>query len=303
MQLLKDIRKNKYLYLLGLPGLVFLTIFAYIPMLGHVIAFKEYRLKDGILGSKFIGFDNFKFFFLGKEWIRVTANTLFLNSLFLLFGITTAVLVAVFLNEISHKAFKKTIQSLVFLPYFVSWVVVYFMTVTLLSTSEGLINNVLIKLGFEGVNWYGTPAVWPWILTILYVWKFAGYYSIIFLAAITGISSEYYESAKIDGATRFQQILHITLPLIRPTVIILTLLGVGRIFYGDFGMIYGIIGDIGTLYSTTDVIDTYTFRALRQLGDFGMSSAVVLYQSVMGLIVVVIFNKIVKKIDNSSGLF
>jgi putative aldouronate transport system permease protein len=153
------------------------------------------------------------------------------------------------------------------------------------------------------VGWYQTAAVWPAILTVIYVWKFAGYYSVIFLAAMTGISKDYYEAAEIDGATRFQQIVHITLPLIRPVMIMLALLGVGRIFYGDFGMIYGIIGDNGVLYPTTDVIDTYSFRALRQLGNFSMAAAVVLYQAVMGLIFIVLFNGLVRKIDNESKLF
>jgi putative aldouronate transport system permease protein len=177
------------------------------------------------------------------------------------------------INEIGSAMIKKISQSLIFLPYFISWLVVSLMMLAFMST-DGLMNNWLNQVGINNINWYQSVYLWPLILTLVYVWKFAGYYSIIFLAAIVGISSEYYESAKMDGATRFQQMIHITIPSIRSIIVVLMLLGVGRIFFGDFGMIYGIIGDNSILYPTTDVIDTYSFRALRQLGNFGMSSAV-----------------------------
>lgn len=298
-----EFSKNRYLYLLALPGTLFLIVFAYIPMSAHLLAFKDFRLSDGLWGSKWVGFDNFRYFFSGNDWLRVTYNTLILNGLFLVFGLGFAVMLAIFLSEVMSPLFKRVVQSFVFLPYFISWIVISMMTQALFSTSEGIINKTLNSLGFEGVEWYLTPSVWPAILTIIYIWKFAGYNSIIFLAGITGISPEYYESAKLEGATRFQQIIYITLPLLRPIILLMLLLGVGRIFYGDFGMIYAIVGDIGVLYPTTDVIDTFAYRALRQLGNFSTSSAVVLYQSVMGLITVVIFNAIAKKIDTDSRLF
>ncbi|AZS13794.1 ABC transporter permease [Paenibacillus lutimineralis] len=298
-----EFSKNRYLYLLALPGTLFLIVFAYIPMSAHLLAFKDFRLSDGLWGSKWVGFDNFRYFFSGNDWLRVTYNTLFLNGLFLVFGLGFAVMLAIFLSEVISPLFKRVAQSFVFLPYFISWIVISMMTQALFSTSEGIINKTLNSLGFEGVEWYLTPSVWPAILTIIYIWKFAGYNSIIFLAGITGISPEYYESAKLEGATRFQQMIYITLPLLRPIILLMLLLGVGRIFYGDFGMIYAIVGDIGVLYPTTDVIDTFAYRALRQLGNFSTSSAVVLYQSVMGLITVVIFNAIAKRIDTDSRLF
>lgn len=298
-----EIRKNRYLYLLALPGLLFLLLFAYMPMLGHMLAFQRYRLADGLFGSEWIGFQNFEFFFQGNDWLRVTWNTVFLNGLFLVFGLGTAVVLAILLNEVTGKWFKKTAQSFVFLPYFISWLVVSMMVQTMFSSTEGMMNQALTALGFEGVDWYLTPGVWPYILTFVYVWKVAGYNSIIFLASITSISSEYYECAKMEGASRFQQIMYITLPLLRPIIIIMTLLGIGRIFYGDFGMIYAIIGDVGVLFPTTDVIDTYAYRALRQLGNFSMSSAIILYQSFMGLIAVVFFNWLTRKIDPDSRLF
>lgn len=298
-----EIRKNRYLYLLALPGLLFLLLFAYMPMLGHLLAFQRYRLADGLFGSEWIGFQNFEFFFQGNDWLRVTWNTVFLNGLFLVFGLGTAVVLAILLNEVTGKWFKKTAQSFVFLPYFISWLVVSMMVQTMFSSTEGMMNQALTALGFEGVDWYLTPGVWPYILTFVYVWKVAGYNSIIFLASITSISSEYYECAKMEGASRFQQIMYITLPLLRPIIIIMTLLGIGRIFYGDFGMIYAIIGDVGVLFPTTDVIDTYAYRALRQMGNFSMSSAIILYQSFMGLIAVVFFNWLTRKVDPDSRLF
>ncbi|SMF92042.1 putative aldouronate transport system permease protein [Paenibacillus uliginis N3/975] len=298
-----EVVKNRYLYLLALPGMLFLLIFAYTPMLGHLLAFQNYRLSDGLFGSEWVGFKNFEFFFMGKDWLRVTWNTVFLNGLFLVFGIGTAVVLAVLLNEVTNKWFKKTAQSFVFLPYFISWLVVSMMVQTMFSSSEGMLNQALVALGYEGVDWYLTPSVWPFILTFVYVWKIAGYNSIIFLASITSISSEYYECAKIEGASRLQQIIYITLPLLRPIIIVLTLLGIGRIFYGDFGMIYALIGDVGVLFPTTDVIDTYAYRALRQMGNFSMSSAIILYQSFMGLITVILFNWLARKVDSDSRLF
>ncbi|NOV04009.1 ABC transporter permease [Paenibacillus planticolens] len=302
MSFIREISRNRQLYVLAVPGIIFLAIFSYIPMMGHLIAFQRFQPVKGIWGSKWVGFDNFKFFFGGHDWVRVTFNTLYLNLLFLIFGIGMAIVLAIIVNEVRSTLFKKLSQSLIFLPYFISWLVVSLMMLAFMST-EGLMNGLLKSLGMDTINWYQSVHLWPFLLTLVYIWKFSGYYSIIFLAAIVGISNEYYESAKIDGATRFQQILHITIPSIRSVIVVLMLLGVGRIFFGDFGMIYGIIGDNSILYPTTDVIDTYSFRALRQLGNFGMSSAVVLYQSMMGLITILIFNRIAKKIDSDSSLF
>ncbi|WP_143812971.1 sugar ABC transporter permease [Paenibacillus sp. XY044] len=303
MGFIREIVRNRYLYVLALPGLLFLIVFAYVPMAGHLIAFKQYRLADGIWGSKWIGFDNFKFFFMGSDWYKVTFNTIFLNGLFIVCGLGIALLLAIFLSEIQNALYKKIAQSLIFMPYFISWLVVSMMVFAFLNMTDGILNRTLAANGLDPKNWYLMPSIWPAVLTIVYMWKFAGYYSIIFLAAIAGISGEYYESARIDGATRFQQIIHITLPLIRNVVIVLALLGVGRIFYGDFGMIYGIVGDTAPLYPTTDVIDTYSYRALRQLGDFGKSSAVIMYQSVMGLVTIIIFNALAKRIDKDASLF
>ena len=294
--------RRRYLYLLGLPGLGLLLLFGYLPLFGHLLAFQDFRIDKGLFGSDFIGFKNFEFFFASNDWWKITLNTLYLNLLFLLFGLGSALIIALFLSEIGRHWLKKGAQSLIFLPYFVSWLVVSMMVFQMLKTN-GLVNQLLGGLGLDPVRWYMEPGAWPTILTIVYVWKFAGYFSIIFLAAITGISPEYYESAQIDGASKVQQILRITLPLIRPIIIVLALLALGRVFFGDFGMIYGIVGDQGMLFDTTDVIDTYSYRALRQLGNFSMSSAVVLYQSVLGVGMILASNAVVRRIDPDSAMF
>lgn len=298
-----ELRRNYRLYALAIPGLILILTFSYIPMLGHVLAFKKYTFTGGLFGSPGVGFKNFEFFFGSRDWKTVTFNTLFLNAIFIVSNHLTAIMLAIFLNEIKKSSVKRVFQSLIFLPYFVSWLVVSLMIFGILNATTGTINGLFDALGLERVNYYLKPGAWRVILPIAYVWKFAGYYSIIYLAAIIGIPNDYYESAAIDGASRWQQVRKITLPLIRPTVIVLVLIALGRIFYGDFGMIYGIIGDIGILYPTTDVIDTYSFRTFRQLGNFGMTSAVSLYQAVMGLITILIFNTIVRRVDPDSSLF
>lgn len=304
MKFLQEIRKHRLLYLMLLPGLIIIVVFSYLPMFGHLLAFKDYSFDKGIFFSPWNNFANFRFFFTSRDLGKITYNTIFLNVLFIFFTQLIAVLASILISEIKNKPFKRISQSLIFLPYFVSWLVVSLMLIALLNGTDGLINkSVLIPLGFKSYPFFMKPKIWPLVLTIAYVWKFAGYYSVIYIASITSISPEFYEAAHIDGASKFQQVRYITLPLIRPTIIIMLLLAIGRIFYGDFGMIYGIIGDNGILFPTTDVIDTYTYRALRQIGNFGMSSAVSLFQSVLGLITIVIFNTIVRKIDPDESLF
>ena len=241
---------------MAIPGVIFLVVFSYIPLSGHLLAFKDFQISKGIWGSDWVGLDNFRFFLQSGLDSSYGQYGLFKCAVHY-FRDGFALLIALFLNEIRLKWFKRTIQSVVFLPYFISWVVVGYMTFILFNNTDGLINRVLSMSGLQAVDWYQTPWVWPIILTLTRIWKSAGYYSIILIAAITGFSSDYYESARLDGATRSRQMKYITSPLLKPQIIILVLLGVGRIFYGDFGMIYGIIGDNGILFPTTDVIDTY----------------------------------------------
>lgn len=300
---LKHIAKNPFLYVMAVPGLLFFLVFSYFPIYGIMIAFKDYDFSKGITGSKWVGFKNFDYFFTSDDFWTVLRNTLVLNTLFILFTTMAAVLIALMFNEIRNKYFKRISQSLIFLPYFMSWIVVGMIVQSMFGGEEPMINAWLQGLGLEPINWMFEAKLWPFILTLIRVWQGAGYLSIIFLAAITGISEDLYEAARIDGASKPQIMLRITLPLLVPTIMIMTLLAVGRIFNGDFAMIYAIIGDNSLLYPTTDVIDTFVFRSMRQLHDFGMSSAVGLFQSVMGLIFVVIANGITRKVSKESALF
>ncbi|WP_379132111.1 ABC transporter permease [Paenibacillus sp. sgz500958] len=300
---LKHITRNPFLYAMAVPGLLFFLVFSYLPIYGITIAFKDYDFSKGITGSKWVGFKNFDYFFTSDDFWTVLRNTLVLNALFIFFTTVAAVLIALMFNEIRNKYFKRISQSLIFLPYFMSWIVVGMIVQSMFGGEEPMINTWLQNIGMEPVNWMFESKLWPAILTVIRVWQGAGYLSIIFLAAITGISEDLYEAARIDGASKLQIMFRITLPLLVPTIMIMTLLAVGRIFNGDFAMIYAIIGDNSLLYPTTDVIDTFVFRSMRQLHDFGMSSAVGLFQSVMGLIFVIIANGVTRKVSKESALF
>lgn len=305
MKLLLELRKNKWLYAMTLPVIVFVFIFSYMPMSAHLLAFKQFRPVKGLWGSPWVGFDNLEFFFTGPDWLKVTINTVYLNLLFIVAGTVCSLLIALLLNEIRQAFFKKVAQSLVILPHFISIMVVNLMVLNFFNGQDGMINRVLNDFGYETVDWFQTASAWPMLLTIIFVWKGAGWGSIIYLATLTGFSEEYYESARIDGAKRWQQIWYITLPLLRPTIIVLTLLELGRIFYGDFGLIYGIIGDNSLLFKSTDVIDTYVYRSLRSanMNSYSNAAAVALFQSVMGLVTILFFNWFVRRVDNDSKLF
>ncbi len=299
-----DLVKNRFLYVLALPGLVYFLLFCYWPMAGVVVAFKEYRMDLGIFGSPFNGLDNFRFLTVDTASVlKAIFNTLFLNALFIGIGTFLAVLTALLVNEIRFALFKKVSQSLIILPNFISWIIVAVFAYNFLNTDYGILNGWLKGLGIDPVGWYNRAELWPGILVVLYSWKTVGFNSIIYLAAIAGIDQEQYESAALDGASKLRQMWHITVPGISKTIIILLLLAVGRIFYGDFGMIYGLVGDNSLLFSTTDVIDTYVYRALRTLNDVGMSSATGLLQSVVGFVLVFAVNAAVRRRDKDSALF
>lgn len=300
---LHEIKKNRYIYLLAIPGILYFLIFNYLPMFGIIIAFKEYQIDKGIIGSQWNGLKNFVFFFTSGHAWRVTRNTILLNMMFIATITFCQVTVSIMLNEVKNKLFKRVSQSIMFLPFFMSWIVVSVIVMGLLESDTGTVNSLLSGLGLEQVSWYSRPELWPAILAVLNIWKWTGYGVVIFLATISGIDNEYYEAATIDGANKFQQIIHITLPLLVPTIMILTLLSIGRIFFGDFGMIYGLIGDNAMLFPTTDVIDTYVYRALRQMSDFGMAGAVGLYQSVMGFILVFASNQLARRYKSDGALF
>lgn len=301
--LLYDLKHNKFLLLMLLPGILFFLVFSYLPLIGIVIAFQDFSAAKGILGSKFVGFENFRFFLGSKDSFRVTFNTLFLNTLFILSSMVISIMIALMLSEVNNKWFKKGSQSLVILPHFISWAVIGLLAEAILSSETGYINMTLTALGMEPIMFYKDPALWPGILTFLNIWQGAGFGSIVYLAAITGIDQEIYEAARIDGSSKLQSIRYITLPLLRSTAVLLLIMSVGKIFNGNFGMIYALVGGNTLLYPTTDIIDTYVYRQLMELGDLGMSSAVGLYQSVLGFIMVNIANRITRKLSPESAIF
>jgi putative aldouronate transport system permease protein len=298
-----EIKKNKFLYFLALPGIIYFLIFCYWPMAGMLVAFKDYKANLGIWGSPWVGLDNFKYLFASDKALSVTFNTIFLNSFFILGQQIIAIITALFMNEILSKKFKRISQTLIFLPYFISWMVISALAYNLFSSESGLLNSILESFGMNPVAWNERADLWPSFLILFNIWKNAGFLSIIYLAAMTGIEPEYYESTALDGATKLQQIRYITLPLISTTITIMFLLAVGRIFFADFGAIYGLIGENANLFSTTDVIDTFVYRMLRTMGDIGMSSAAGMYQSVVGFVLVLISNGLVKKYKSDGALF
>lgn len=297
------LRRNKILLLMLLPAILYFLIFSYIPMGGTILAFKNYNFRDGIFGSPWIGLDNFKYFFIsGQAWI-VTRNTILYNVAFITVNTILQMGLAILISEIGGKYFKKLTQTAMFLPYFISWVVVGIIAYNMLNLENGTINSMIAKIGGEKFNFYGSTFVWPFIMIFVSAWKNVGYGTVLYLAAIMGIDTETYEAAKIDGANIFQRIFKVTIPSLIPTMIILTLLAIGNIFRGDFQMFYQIIGNNGPLFNATDVIDTFTFRSLIQSGEVGMSAASCLYQSVFCFITIMISNFLVKKYDKDYSLF
>lgn len=303
VRLARSIRKNGVLFLMALPGLALLFVFHYMPLPGIVIAFKNYRTSQGIFGSDWIGLKNFEYLFATDAAVRITTNTLFLNTVFIITGLLASLTIAILLNEVRARYLARFYQSSVFFPYFVSWVIVGYFGFAFLNGDSGLLNKWMERAGLETVSWYSSPQYWPYILTAAHIWKSAGYWSIIYLAGMMGINTEYYEAAQIDGASRRQQIWSITLPLLMPIILINILLSIGRIFYADFGLFYYVTRDSSMLYKTTDVIDTFVFRGLRSMGDFGMAAAAGFYQSVVGFVLVFAANWVVKRIDPEKSIF
>lgn len=285
------------------PGLIILIMFNYIPFAGIWMAFTDFNVVDGIFGSKFVGFANFKFFFDGNSmgW-KVTYNTLFINFFSIIFGTVIPVAIAVFLNEIRSAVYKKLTQSMMFFPFFLSWVVVGAIVYGIFSSEIGVANHLLRLVGMEPISWYSEPKYWKGIIIMASIWKWSGYSSIIYMAAMANFDGSLYEAAKVDGASKWQRILRLTVPMLKPTMIVLTLLSVGRIFYGDFGMIYGIVGNNPVLSDAVTVIDTYVYASMRTLG-FSYATAIGLFQSIMGLILVSAANRSAKKINDGEGLF
>lgn len=298
----KEIWSNKFLYLLAVPAIVYTFIYCYMSLPYIAIAFEKFNYKTGIF-SEFVGLQNFEHFFASSWAWTVTRNTLVINILFLIVGTVCAVLLAIILNEIRAKKFLKVSQSTMLFPYFISWVIVSYMLQGILGTDNGFINNMIASAGGDRISFYQQPGYWYPILLILHIWKTTGYSAIIYLAAITGIDEGLYEAAYIDGATRMKRIRYITMPLLMPTICIMTLMSIGRIFYGDFGMFYAIIRDNSSLMPIAEVIDTYVYRTFKNTGNPSLSMAVGLYQSVVGFILVFTSNTLVKKFFPEGALF
>jgi putative aldouronate transport system permease protein len=287
-----------------IPGVVYLLINNYLPMAGVVIAFKDINYAKGILGSPWAGFRNFEYLFRTTDAFIITRNTLLYNIAFICINLIMAVGLAILLNEITHKKLARFFQSVVLLPYLISMVIVGYLVFAMLSAENGFVNNsILPALGMKEIMWYGEPKYWPFILVLVNMWKNAGYLCVIYYAAIIGIDKELYEAAELDGAGRIKQIWHITLPMIKQVIITMTLLQIGRIFYSDFGLFFQVTLDTGVLQPTTNVIDTYVYRALMNLGDISMSSAAGVYQSLVGFVLVMLSNKLIQKIDPENALF
>lgn len=299
---IKGLLKYKELFLMSLPGIIVIFTFSYIPMYGLVLPFKNYRYDLGFWKSPWIGFQNFMFLFNSDNAVRITKNTLLLNCTFIIALLIISVGIAVLLNELSRKSIK-VFQTAMFFPYFLSWVVVGYVFLGMFDMQHGLLNNILLSLGRDPILWYNDPKYWPVILPVTYVWKNAGYYAIIYYAGILSIDKELYEAADLDGASKPQQIKRITLPQITPLISIMVLLQVGKIFTGNFDMIYNVTRNSALLYPATDVVDTFVYRSLKTMGDIGMSSAAGIYQSLVGFILVFVSNSIIKRINPDNALF
>ena len=288
---------------MALPGLLYLFINNYMPMPGIVLAFKNYKARKGIYGSPWAGFKNFKYLFATSDAFIITRNTICYNLVFILVNTFFAIFVAIILSELTSK-WKKAYQSVILLPYLLSAVIVSYLVFAFLSPENGFINNSILRpLGIEPVSWYQEKKYWPFILVFVNLWKGIGYNCIIYLSTIIGFDRGYYEAAAIDGATKWQQISKITLPLLRPTIIMLTLMAVGRIFYSDFGLFYQVPQNSGALLPVTNTIDTYVYRGLLELGDISMSAAAGVYQSLVGFALVLTANLVVRRLDPDSALF
>ena len=298
------VRHNIPLYLMFLPGAIYLLINNYIPMAGLVIAFKQVNWNKGILKSPWVGFSNFEYLFKTKEAWNITRNTLGYNIVFIILGTVIAIAVAILLNEITSMVLKKTYQTVILLPYLISMVVVSYLVYAMLSSENGFVNlSILRPLGKQEISWYTESKYGPAILIIIYIWKTFGYNCILYYATLVGIDRGYYEAAVIDGASRWQQIRHITLPELVPTIITLTLMSIGKIFYSDFGLFYQVPMDSGPLYDVTNTIDTYVYRGLIRQNNVGMSSAAGFYQSIIGFVLVLLANYAVRRISKENALF
>ncbi len=296
------------LYSLCIIPLILVFIFSYLPMVGIIIAFKNYKFNLGVFGSPWVGFSNFEMFFKSNVFTQLVWNTLSNNFLFIVFGTVASLMVAILLFELKSRTATKVFQTLLITPHFMSWVIVAYIVYAILNPNYGYLNQILQLFGMEKIDWYSKPAAWPVILTITTIWKGVGMDSVVYYASLMGIDTSLFEAAEVDGANKLQRTLRIVLPSLVPLVAVLTILKIGNIFRADFGLFYTVTQDgaSGNLYKTTNVIDTYIFRTFKENASgnaYGLTSAVGLLQSFVGMILVVVTNWASKKIDKDLGLF
>ncbi|WP_233162867.1 MULTISPECIES: sugar ABC transporter permease [unclassified Cohnella] len=295
--------KYRVLTFMMFPALLIVVLNNYLPMFGVFIAFKNINYTDGIWGSPWIGFKNFEFLFSSQSIWRITRNTVLYSLTFMVINLVLSVGIAVAISELRGRLLAKGYQTLIIMPYFLSMVVVSYLVYAFLNPDRGFVNVLLETFGADRVFWYSETEYWPYILTLVNAWKGVGIGAVIYIAAIAGIDPEYYEAAVIDGASKWRQTIHITLPSIQPIIIIMTILSMGHVFNSDFGLFYQVPMDAGALYPVTDTVDTYVYRVLMELNDIGMSSAAALVQSVLGFILVLATNATVRKINREQALF
>ena len=293
----------KALLLMLLPGFIVFFVNYYIPIFGIVIAFKKIDFALGILKSPFVGLENFRFLFSTTDAWRITRNTILYNAIFIVCDVIFAIIVAMLMREIWQPIASKLYQTLIILPNFLSMVVVAYLVYGFLHPELGYLNSIITFFGGDAVKWYNEPKFWPIILPLVHWWKQIGFKSVIYLAAIAGLDKELYDVAVIDGAGKWQQAIYITLPQLSPTVVIMFLLALGNIFRADFGLFYQVTMNSAMIYEVTDVIDTYVYRALIMMNNIGMSSAASVYQSIIGAIMVISANAVIRKIDKSQAFF
>ncbi len=299
----KELITNRILFLMLLPTLLFFLLFSYAPMIGIYYAFVQFDFNSSLFQSSFVGLRNFEFLWRSGQLVRLTLNTVGYNLAFIILGNILSISVAVLLSELNGKWFKKITQSVLFLPYFVSFVILSAIVYNLFNYEHGFLNTILQSFGAAPIDVYSRPKLWVVLIILFYLWKSFGYSMVIYLAAITGISDEYYEAAKIDGAHIFQRVWYITLPMLKVTFIILLLFSLGSIMKGQFDLFYQLIGNNGQLYGTTDILDTYVYRSLKVTFDMGMATAAGVYQSIFGFVLIMTVNYIIRRINADYALF
>ncbi len=296
-------RKYGVLCLMCLPAIIYFIAFNYAPLPGLYVAFVKYNYAKGIFGSKFVGLENFRFLFQsGKLW-TLTRNTILYNFAFLILDNVIAMFMAILINEITRKWFKKVTQTIMLLPYFISAVLVGLLVYNIFNYDFGFVNRILSSMGLKKWAPYSNPNVWPVLIVLIQLWQCTGYNTIVYFATIMGIDTETIEAARIDGVNAFQRIRYIELPMLKPTLVILMLFAMGGIVKGNFGLFYNIIGQNSILYPTTDIIETYVYRATMTDFNFSTASAIGFYQSILGFVIVMICNRVIKKIEPEYSLF